>query len=434
MGRVIGATIRGCTRHRIRTEAFPYGILHLEKSNLFNRTRVKRLFSSSPSPSPSKKEPTLSVTNRRDLLFLAVGICGAFGYYLFHRDSDWEKDVLAVQNKLIASSGRSENSACEIVNNKELPLPRESSFSNQPPPVVLRYVEKVLQQQPVSSLPSRNQQQDYGDAIDDTTNIFRQHPTPLIITAHQSGEYFASRQWYPFEAIMTAVASFANPGFVWDARTTILNLSNRVLEYYITYTNKNDDDNDSKPQTLFNSESGIVTKVWGKYPLIQVEEEDPYLLFWLAMTPLYPTVFLQLDHNEGRNQVLKWNDNDIVISTSSSSNARKSDKACAIAKLADYDTDTAFIVEFFFREEDDLLQKIKVTSPSLDQPWQAIYDNYEQHVVVVNLEDGIEGEDRHDLKSRQQILIPSSIEIGKGEGDQYHAHFKINNMHLSYKR
>jgi hypothetical protein len=428
---MMATTIRGCTRNRIRTDVFPSGDLFLNKCPLLsNRTRViKLLFSSSSSP--AKKEPRLSDRNKRDLLILAVGLCGTFGYHLIHRDSNWEKDVWIVQNKLIASSANQNkdsdnNSVGAIANNKELlMLPEGNSFSNHPPPVVLGYIEKVLQQ-PVSSL----------------------RPSSLIVTAHQSGEFFAAQQWYPFEATLMAAASATKPGFVWDARTSIMNLSNRVLEYYITHSNDDDNDNDGPDESIkTKSESDIVTKIWGKYPLIQIEEEDPYVLFWLAMTPLFPAVFLPHCHQHGRAGILKWkNNNNTLFSTNSTANTRKNGQTCASAQLrSDVDgTDTLFLVEFFFGEEDGLLHKIKVTLPSgsddenqKQQPWQAIYENYDQHMVVADYEDCTEIEDRlrqqQDQKSRP-ILVPSYIEIGKGEGEQYRPHFKINNKRLNFKR
>jgi transketolase len=90
------------------------------------------------------------------------------------------------------------------------------------------------------------------------------------------------------------------------------------------------------------------------------------------------------------------------------------------------------------------LHKIKVTLPSgsddenqKQQPWQAIYENYDQHMVVADYEDCTKIEDRlrqqQDQKSRP-ILVPSYIEIGKGEGEQYRPHFKINNKRLNFKR
>mmetsp|Transcript_3205 Transcript_3205/g.7597 ORF Transcript_3205/g.7597 Transcript_3205/m.7597 type:complete len:373 (-) Transcript_3205:1214-2332(-) len=371
---MIPTSIRAWGYHRIRKEALTFGSRQLTKG----KSGFGKFFSSSS----SNKDPKLSARNKRDLLILAVGICGALGYHLIHRDDDWEEDVWTLQNKLKSSSS----------GKNELFSPQGNSFSKHPPPIVLRYIEKVLQQ-PASSL----------------------RISSFLVTAHQSGEFLASRQWYPFEATLMAAASNTNPGFVWDARTTILKLSNNVLEYLIT---KGDEG-----QMVSETEGGVVTKVWGKYPLIQVEEEDPYLLFWLAMTPLFPAVFL-----DGREGMLKWMDNDVVFDEKRTIESRK--EASASAQLAD-GTDTRLLVEFFF-EEDGLLHKIKVTQQENTEPWQAVYKNYSHHAVAIYWNDGTNEQDRHDPKSHQ-ILIPSYIEIGKGEGDQYHSHFKIYNRNIGFE-
>ena len=377
---MIPTSIRAWGYHRIRKQAFPLGGRQLAKGNL----GFGKFFSSLSSN--SNKDPKLSARNKRDLLILAVGICGAFGYHLLHRDDDWEEDVWTLQNKLKSSS------AGQNKNHNELFSRQENFFSNHPPPVVLRYIEKVLQQ-PASSL----------------------RISSSLVTAHQSGEFLASRQWYPFEATLMAAASNINPGFVWDARTTILKLSNNVLEYWIT---KGDEG-----QINSETEGGVVTKIWGKYPLIQVEEEDPYLLFWLAMTPLFPAVFL-----DGREGILKWMNNDVVSDAKSTTESRK--EASASAQLTD-GTDTRLLVEFFF-EEDDLLHKIKVTQQENKETWQAVYKNYSHHAVAIDWNDDTNEQDRHDPKSHQ-ILIPSYIEIGKGEGNQYRSHFKIYNRNICFE-
>jgi hypothetical protein len=356
------------------------------------------------------------------LLILGVGLCGAFGYHLIHKDNDWGNDVWIVQNKLIASlsANPKKDSDNHYVGAMANNLPEGNSFSNPPPPVVLGYIEKILQQQPVTVSSLRS--------------------SSLIVTAHQSGEFFAAQQWYPFEATLMAAASATTPGFVWDARTTIMKLSNNVLEYYITHNNDHEKDNANANDGLdesinTKSESDIVTKIWGKYPLIQIEEEDPYILFWLAMTPLFPAVFLPHCHQHGKGGILKWKDTNNTLfnsNTISSANTRKNGQVCARAQLrSNIDgTDTLFSVEFFFGEEDQLLHKIKVTSPSgSDEPWQATYKNYKQHMVVAESQEGTEIEGQ---KSRP-ILVPSYIEIGKGEKDLYRPHFKIINKRLSVK-
>jgi hypothetical protein len=145
---------------------------------------------------------------------------------------------------------------------------------------------------------------------------------------------------------------------------------------------------------------------------------------------------------------MKWNENTERFSTKSLAVTRESGQVCASAQLwSDVDgAATNLLVEFFFREEDDLLHKIKVTFPSGSgnegnegrQPWQAIYDRYEERVVVVDCEDETESEDRlrerQDQKLRPAVLIPTSIEIGKGEGERYRPHLKIHNDKLILKR
>ncbi len=401
-----GSALRGCTGIRIRT-----GSRCLKNSN-----RFPKFFTSSSSA--AKKEPKLSNRNKRDLFILALGTCGAFGYYSLHQKSDWDHDVWIVQTKLIASSAgqkrrRNENTNGTVANNIKSVLPQDGAFPNPPPPVVLRFIEKVLTQ---PNLLGENNSKD----------VVHQHPSWSIASAKQSGEFFASKQWYPFDATLMAAASTENPGFVWDAGTTILKLSNRILEYYITHIKEENDATNNEQQSC-QAENGIVTKVWGKYPLIQVEEEEPYILLWLAMTPLFPNVFLQFGEEHGRNSVLKWNDNDIVFPIKTRENNRAGTNGYASAEL--FDGSDKYFVEFFFGEEDDLLHKTKVMSPSLPQPWQAIYTNYQEHNVVVNQKD--DGKERENIELR--VLIPSKIEIGKGEGDDYQAHFKINNWHLNYE-
>ena len=393
---MIGSAFRCCAGKRIRTAAIATGRRHLENFDICTkRTRACNYFSSS-----AKKEPKFSNRNKRDLLILAVGTCGAFGYHILHRNSNWDQDVWTLQNKLIGKKRRRDETANGRIVNSTKMLPQNDDFPNRPPPAVLQFIEKVLSE-PMSS------GEDYSN------DIYHQRLSWPIATATQSGEFYASKQWYPFDATLMAAASTENPGFVWDARTTILQLSNRIVEYFITHHNEN-------------NETGIVTKIWGKYPLIQVEEEDPYLLFWLAMTPLFPTVFLQLGDEHGRSSVLKWNDNDIVFRTEATKNNRKGTKGYASAELDD--GSDKYFAEFFFGENDQLY-KIKVTSPSLPQSWQAIYSNYQEHVVIVKQRgDSDDGND-----SKVSVLIPSNIEIGKGEGDDYQAHFKINNWHLSYE-
>lgn len=431
--------LRGWTRVRIRTEIFsPRGFLSEKLLRFPNRT----FFSSSSTP--SKKEPRLSNRSKRDLVILAAGICGALGYHLNYRDCDWENDVWMVQKKLIASANpnidRNNNSVDIIGNKKELISHEDNSFSNLPPSVVLSYIEKSLQQQ-ISSLrlPSSLREQVFRPANRNATGTSHREPSSYIVTAQQSGEFFAAQQWYPFEATLMAAASATNPGFVWDARTTILKLSNHVLEYYITHNN-NEDANDGT-DNFSKCESNTITKLWGKYPLIQIEEEDPYILFWLALTPLFPTVLLSHRQLHEREGTLIWNSNESLFTTNRNEGKHLNNgQVCVSAQLRSSinGANTTYLVEFFFGEEDNLLYKIKVTSPhwSEEQTWQAVYGSYKQYVVVADCEEETKIEDerrqQQDQKSRL-ILVPSTIEIGKGEGDQYRSHFKINTNSINYK-
>ena len=95
----------------------------------------------------------------------------------------------------------------------------------------------------------------------------------MICSIHQSGEFYASKEWYPFTAML--IATCKNPGFVWNAHCQILGMPNSIMESYI------------------GGQGHIITKAWGRLPLLQVEEEEPYVLFWLAMAPLFPFEFQQ---------------------------------------------------------------------------------------------------------------------------------------------
>ena len=164
---MIGFAFRGCVGKRIRSVAVATGSRHLENSNLSRkRTRASKFFSSS-----AKKEPKFSNRNKRDLFILAVGTCGAFGYHILHRNSNWDQDVWIIQNKLIASA-TGQKRRTNI-------LPQDGAFLNRPPPVVLRFIKNVLSESG----------EDYSN------DSYREHSSWPIASAKQSGEFYASKQW-----------------------------------------------------------------------------------------------------------------------------------------------------------------------------------------------------------------------------------------------
>jgi len=376
------------------------------------RTAAPARFSSSSSS--SKNEPRFSNRTKRDLWILAAGICSSLGYFLVHKDNDWEQEVRAVQSKLIKSLSPPQQHSADCNANRH-GQSTTGNAPNKPPLPVQRYIEKVIiQSSSVSCQPKHD---------------------AWIVTAHQSGEFWTSQRWFPFssrgfladrtphpfEATLTAAASPTKPGFVWNAKTTLWGLSNNILEY--SY-----EENDSVGEKgKIRSEGNVVTKVWGKYPLIQIHEEDPYFLFWLAMTPLYPLVFLPCSHEQ--EQLFKWIDdsNGSLMSNTASNNHLMFAKAQLQSQING--TDTTYLAEFFFREQDGLLHRIKVLLPSgphsenekTQNYWQATFENYEEYVVEQ------QGEKMF------RILAPSSIEIGKCEDDQFRLHFRVHNHRLNYK-
>ena len=264
--------------------------------------------SSSSFPPPPPPPPKLGYRSKRDLIIIAVGACGVGGY-LF-TSNEWDEDVRTAKERLLLAASHHGY----WYDNNTLPSSEQDNndFQNSPPPPIIKqYIESVAKES-----------------------------HSIVIQAQQSGEFYAARQWYPFtDATLLAVASTKTPGFVWNARTTILGLTNHVLEY------------------LVEGKGYITTKVWGKYPMIQVEEDDPYLFFWLAMVPLFPRVLLQ-----SNNGVLIWK--------------LTHDVSSAKAQLCiDKSNDEDYLVEFFFQQKDDhrdnhrvLLRRIQVTSPKMPQP------------------------------------------------------------------
>jgi hypothetical protein len=220
--------------------------------------------------------------------------------------------------------------------------------------------------------------------------------------ASQSGEFLAAKQWYPFTANLLAVPSYRSPGFVWEARVDILRLPNRVLESYV------------------NGRGNIMTKAWGKLPLIQVEEEEPYILFWLAMVcPLYPFALLEGGGREGGGCFLTWK-------------STTHDLSVAKAELVVDGEEEPFAVEFFFREEDGLLERIRVNAPHMKQPWQALYKEYKELSSVSSSCQGNNNNNNNNNNSTL-LLVPSTIEVGKGHGEDFRLHMKIHNHDVEYR-
>ena len=160
------------------------------------------------SSSSSKNEPRFSNRTKRDLWILATGICSSLGYFLVHKNNDWEQEVRSVQNKLIKSLSPHQQHSADCNANRH-GQSTAGTASNNPPLPVQRYIEKVMIQ---SSSVSRQPKHD-----------------AWIVTAHQSGEFWASQRWFPFsfggfladrtphpfEATLTATASLRITRSLW---------------------------------------------------------------------------------------------------------------------------------------------------------------------------------------------------------------------------
>jgi hypothetical protein len=200
-----------------------------------------------------------------------------------------------------------------------------------------------------------------------------------------------------------------------------------------------------------------LTKLWGIFPFVlQLEEDDPYILFWLAMIiPLFPKQILL------NNTLLIWNNNNIDHDFDSDSGSKLSSSCIAKAELrCNVDitnTSTIFHLEFIFDNDTDLLTSIKVVTEqqrrrqnqnlknneSNEQQkqkpyWQVFYKDYKQ----VPASSSKEEEEQHRQIS-SSLLIPTTIEIGKGGGDNadndsndpsssFRSHFKIHNHHIKH--
>ena len=297
-------------------------------------------------------QPRLSRRAKVDLFVIAAG---AVGSWLYLRDSDWERDAWEEKERLL-DSAKNGNINTSQASNDELPMP------------LRKYLETAM-------------------TNDDATGI--SHDDAKVVSVDQKGAFFASHQWYPFHSnLLIKTGSHHQddlPGFVWEAAVSILKMPNRVLETYIK------------------GHGSITTKAWGKVPLIQVEEEEPYILFWLAMAPLIPSAFA-LPPEDASPPLISWNSVQDL-------------HTCSVT-LIDRSTNERFEMELQFDPTTHLLQSIRVTSPCLPYPWQAQYRNYQ-----------VLAENNDSAPSR--ILVPSHIEVGKWKDNGHlELHLKITNERM----
>ena len=224
--------------------------------------RLSRRALTSSSSSPRK------VTSRikRDFFILSTGICSLSIYTLFFT-TDWDDDVQAAQEKLLLKSALSSASSFSDKRNS-----KDKDNGSLPPLVVRRYIESVL-----DPLAYSKQQERLLE-----TERHVQSEDHLIVSIQQSGEFYAAYKWYPFHnANLLLKASGRDNnigGFVWDIQNVkILTFPHHILQSYI------------------NGIGTIITKLYGKLPLLQIEEEEPYYLFYLAFNiPCNPTSLLTL--------------------------------------------------------------------------------------------------------------------------------------------
>lgn len=304
--------------------------------------RLRYLTSSLPEP----PTPRFSRRNQFDLFILVLG---AVGSWVYLRGSDLNRDILEAREALLNSS-RTQKEGDNT----------GSSMENLPPPMQ-RYLKKAT-----------------GVKLDNRLVV-----APFL-EVQQYGSFLAAHQWYPFTACLL-VKSSSNallPGFVWDAEVTILGMPNRILE------------------SLINGQGRVVTKAWSKIPMIQVVEEEPFLLFWLAMTPLFPRVFL---HSEKRKSIeescFEWNS--------------VHDLSACSGRLTDTINGEGFDLDFDFDPDTQLLMCIRVKALSLRHTWQATYSNYQPI-------------------GRDQAMVPVTIEIGKWyDEEDLRYHMKLENRQMS---
>jgi hypothetical protein len=304
---------------------------------------------SQQAPQESSSPPKLSRRSKLDLLLV---VSGAVGTWLYAKNSDWDQDVWDAKQRLLSSAVKIDPLYREAISGAkeadDLPLP------------VKKYLEEALND---------------PDAFPSNPKRWQ----PQLTSVHQSGEFFASHQWYAFTSRLLTLTHA--PGFVWESHVEILKIPNRVLE------------------TFIDQKGSIITKAWGKFPMIQVEEEEPYILFWLAMAPLTPTAFLENSNAQDNAPIITWNPIHDLSSCS--------------AQLYDNGEKVNFQLEFEFYQDTQLLKSIKVTSPCLPQPWQAIYKDYRQ----VN-----------------KLCVPTTIEVGKWFEGELKLHLKLTNRQLEFKQ
>lgn len=297
--------------------------------------------------SQSSQTPKLSFRSKVDL-FIVVSV--GFGTWIYLQSSDWDRDVLECKERLVLLANKEQRRINNDVDSNETDF--ELQVQSLPIPMKL-YLDKVL---------PPNQ---------------RRHMVPLTTTARQTGSFFAAKEWYPFSsAIMASII----PGFVWEAHVEILNMPNRIL------------------QTFIDNKGSIITKAWGKVPMIQVEEEEPYMLFWLAMAPLCPQIFSQTTKTANDVPLIKWNS--------------IQDLTFCSAQLVDECEDETFYLELYFHQDSKYLKSIKVESSKLLRSWQVNYEDYQ------DLDEG--------------VIVPTRIEIGKWHGNEFKPHMNILNHHLKY--
>jgi hypothetical protein len=107
-------------------------------------------------------------------------------------------------------------------------------------------------------------------------------------------------------------------------------------------------------QILLGGRASIKTKAWGKIPTVQVQEEEPFVLFWLAMLPLCPQALLLLP-NQFEQQRLVWTVHD---------------PHTAQARLITYPDKEEYHLEFQFDPTSHLLQSIAVRANCIQEPWK----------------------------------------------------------------
>ncbi|CAJ1959203.1 unnamed protein product [Cylindrotheca closterium] len=336
------------------------------RSKSFQGFSTRRSFSSSKKT--KQEPPKLSRRGKVDL-FLIITV--ALGSWLYLRDSDWDRDAWNEKEKLLDIA---------LLREKEKNTTKSATQeSHDRLPMPLRkYLDTAMANVP-------------GTTPNDSKSVQKR---ARVVSVDQTGMFFASQQWYPFRSNLLTKTVFHQddfPGFVWEASVTIMGMPNKVLETYS------------------NGQGGIITKAWGKVPLIQVEEEEPYILFWLAMAPLIPSTFdpnsESPEQSETSQPLITWNS--------------VQDLTTCSGTMVDRATNERFEMELQFDPTTYLLQSIRVTSPCLPHPWQVQYSNYQ--VLRGNDED-----------PRSGVLVPCEIEVGKWKPDDGHLdlHLKITNQHM----